>query len=245
MRYVDAHCHLDQYPRPQAEAEACEDTRTYTITVTNLPWEFSRTRGYVVGRRFVRAGVGLHPELVTQFPHAGRELLPLLREAKYVGEIGLDYTRATADERQLQRQVFASVVEECERLGGRVLTIHSRRAAKDVVEILRCVKRSRVFLHWYSGTMRILEQATAIGCFFSANPAMVRSASGREVVRAIPGDRIVTESDGPYVTLHGEVLRPSQMRAAMMEIAAIRGEDPEAFSARVLHNFRQAVSLEC
>lgn len=243
MRYVDAHCHLDQYPDPKAEAGACEAEQTYTIAVTNLPSDFARTQRYAGGREFVRAAAGLHPELVARFPRAVNELLPLLQQTKYVGEIGLDYTQATPEHRALQKEVFAQVVTECERLGGRVLTVHSRRAAQDVLEIVRSAKRSTVILHWFSGTTKILSQAAEAGCFFSVNPAMARSASGQSILKAIPSDRILTESDGPFVKFRGRALHPFEMRDALGEIARVRGSTMAEFRSMVIQNFRRAVSL--
>lgn len=242
MRYVDAHCHLDQYPEPSAEVGACVATQTYTLAVTNVPWDFERTLKIVRDGTFVRVAAGLHPELVARFPSAIDELLPLLAQTKYVGEVGLDYSRATRETRALQRRVFARIVEECERLGGRVLSVHSRRAAGDVVESLAGLNKSTIILHWYSGTTKILHQAVAAGCYFSVNPAMARSASGRAIIRTIPHDRILTESDGPSVKLHDRPMRPFQMADAIGEIAAIRGESRETFAARVLRNFRTALT---
>jgi TatD DNase family protein len=243
MRYVDAHCHLDQYPDPKAEAGACVEAQTYTIAVTNLPSDFARTQRYVADREFVRAAAGLHPELVARFPLAIHDLLPLLQQTKYVGEIGLDYTQATPEQRILQKDVLARVMAECERLGGRVLTVHSRRAAQDVLEIVRSAKRSTVILHWFSGTTKILGQAAEAGCFFSVNPAMARSASGQSILKAIPSDRILTESDGPFVKFRGRALHPFEMRDALEEIARVRGSTTSELRSMVLQNFRRAVSL--
>lgn len=243
MRYVDAHCHLDQYPDPNADAGACESAQTYTIAVTNLPRDFARTQGYAREREFVRAGAGLHPELVAQFPNAISELLPLLRQTKYVGEVGLDYSRATPEQRRLQRDVFAAVVAECEQLGGRVLTVHSRRAAQDALDIVLAATRSSVILHWFSGTTKILERAAAAGCYFSVNVGMIRSASGRTIIQAIPPDRILTESDGPFVQYQGRALHPFEIRDVIDEIAAVRNESKGQLAAAVLRNFRRAVTL--
>ncbi len=243
MRYVDAHCHVDQYPDPRAEVGACESAQTYTIAVTNLPREFVRTERLCVGRSFVRAAAGLHPELVARFPGAVEELLPLLARTKYVGEIGLDYTQASPNDRESQRKVLARVVATCEQLGGRVLTVHTRRAAEDALELLCDATKSSIILHWFSGSMKVLARAVEAGCFFSVNPAMARSTSGRKILEAIPGDRILTESDGPFVKHGGRELHPFEVRDALGEIARIRGSTVEEFRSIVLQNFRRAVSL--
>src|SRR5436305_9328100 len=141
MRYVDAHCHLDHYPDPTAVANGCEASGTYTIAVTNLPNAFANTEDITRSLVFVRAAVGLHPELVREYPDAVDHLLTVLERTKYVGEVGLDYTQASVKDRQLQRRVFERTLERCESLGGRVITVHSRRAAEDVIDLARAATR--------------------------------------------------------------------------------------------------------
>jgi len=163
MRFVDAHCHLDQYPDPKGVASACEDAQTYTIAVTNLPGAFVETDRVARGRHFVRAAAGLHPELVARYPNAVEQLLPLIDRTKYVGEVGLDYTQADAAAKRLQRGVFERVLERCESLGGRVITVHSRRAADDVVDLVRFVEHSTIILHWFSGSQKAARRAIDVG----------------------------------------------------------------------------------
>ena len=176
--FVDAHCHIDLYKSPQAVVGQAEAQRTYTIAVTNAPSVFSHTAALAAGSKYVRAALGLHPELVhshgqeiDQFPH-------YLPETRYVGEVGLDYTTTDEDKRIAQRQVFTRIADWVNQSGDKVLTVHSRRAASDVVALLSGIK-ARVILHWFTGTDRELEDAASRGFFFSVNSAMLRSAKSR------------------------------------------------------------------
>jgi len=243
MRFVDAHCHLDQYPDPKAVVGACEEAQTYTIGVTNLPSAFAATDSQAHGRAFVRAAAGLHPVLVSQHPNAIEELLHLIPRTKYIGEVGLDYTQADAAAKQLQRRVFARVLEHCELLGGRVITVHSRRAADDVVDLVRSVKQSTILLHWFSGSQKAAHRAIDAGCFFSVNPAMTRSASGRAIIAMIPDNLLLTETDGPFVRHAGRVVHPFEMSSFLPAIATVRGTTASELNTIIIRSFRDAVTL--
>lgn len=243
MRFVDAHCHIDQYPDPKAVAAAAEASQTYTIAVSNLPSALAIVERIAAGRKFVRAAAGLHPELVAQHPRAVDDLLVLLERTKYVGEIGLDYTRASTADRLLQRDVLARVIERCESLGGRILTLHSRRAADDVIDAVRGVTRSTVILHWFSGSLKCLNRAIAQRCFFSVNPGMARSISGRAVIAAIPDDLLLTETDGPFVQYEGRAVYPADVASFISALAKLRDCTPQELRALVMQNFRRAVMI--
>lgn len=243
MRYVDAHCHLDLYPDPQAVARTCEESQTYTISVTNLPSAFAKTERLTAGLAFVRPAAGLHPELVRQFPHAVDQLLVAIERTKYVGEVGLDYTNSDVENRQLQRRVFERTLEHCDSLGGRVITVHSRRAAEDVVALAGSATRCTIILHWFSGSEKIAARAAAAHCFFSVNPAMIRSAAGRKIVAAIPDDRLLTETDGPFVKHAGRAAQPFDVATLLPAIAEIRNQTPQGIRTLILENFRRAVTL--
>src|SRR3954465_7939031 len=87
---VDFHCHLDLYPDHEAAIARAEAARIYTLTVTTTPRAWTRNYELTRGTRYVRAALGLHPQLVAE--RAGE--LPLweqhLPETRYVGEVGLD-----------------------------------------------------------------------------------------------------------------------------------------------------------
>lgn len=243
MRFVDAHCHLDQYPDPRAVAGSCDESQTYTIAVTNLPSTFANTQRIASGRQFVRAAAGLHPQLIEQQPKAVGELLELIEKTKYVGEVGLDYTKATVGARQLQRDALERIFDRCEALGGRVITIHSRRAADDVLDLVNSLKRSTVILHWFSGSAKAGARGVAMGCFFSVNPAMTRSANGRGIIAAIPDDQLLTETDGPFVTHAGRAVYPFEVTSFLPAIAELRGTTSAELRSCILRNFARAVTL--
>jgi TatD DNase family protein len=100
--------------------------------------------------------------------------------------------------RELQIESFRFVLKT---LQGKpkFITLLSRRAELVVLEMLEEQERSSVVFHWYSGLLKVFDRALVLGHFFSINPAMVNSPNGRRVIEALPPDRVLTESDEPFV----------------------------------------------
>jgi len=238
---VDAHCHIDLYPNPQEVLAAAEANKVYTIAVTNAPSVFHYTAALSANCRYVRAAAGLHPQLVHS--HAGEleQLWPLLDRTRYVGEVGLDYQTPIQTERQAQRRVFSEILERCAFYGNKVITVHSRRAAADVIAAVGENYLGSVILHWFSGTTSELERAIQRGMYFSVNTAMTGSRSGQKLIQSMPIDRVVTETDGPFVKISQEAARPSNVSAVVFCLAQIWGLSVEDAGNQILSNFRGLV----
>lgn len=115
-----------------------------------------------------------------------------VERTRYVGEIGLDYVTSDPQNRARQREVFAAIVERCTSLGNKVLTIHSRRSAADVIAIVGPGFRGKAILHWFSGTAAQLQRAAEAGFLFSVNPSMMSSKNGRTLAAGMPRDHVLT-----------------------------------------------------
>ncbi|HKQ47594.1 MAG TPA: Qat anti-phage system TatD family nuclease QatD [Phycisphaerae bacterium] len=221
LAVVDAHCHIDLFPDPKAIVSQAEALRIHTIAVTNAPSVFHFTREITSKCAYVHPAVGLHPELVHSHRHELPQCIPLLEGIQYVGEIGLDYTTSDQNIRALQREVFSAIVERCSSLGDKVLTIHSRRAVPDVLATLGTTFNGRSILHWFSGSVRQMEQAADAGCYFSVNPAMLQSKNGIALIQAMPRNRVITETDGPFVKVNGNAATPPDTGLAIVGLAKI------------------------
>ena len=242
--HVDAHCHVDLYKDFQALAADIEAQRVHTIAVTNAPSVFFHTEALARQSPYLYPALGLHPELVASH---GRELPRLLDElprVKIVGEVGLDYVTRDADLRKRQREVFSAVLERCAALRGKVLTVHSRRAAADVVSLVGANFPCAVILHWFSGTKRDLRSAVTNGLYFSVNPAMVHSRSGRGLLSEMPRDRVITETDGPFVDIQSRPATPSCVAVVLEALADMWRISSEEATAQVFATFERLLSGE-
>lgn len=240
---VDAHCHVDLYGNDEAAVvEEIERRRIHTIAVTNAPSVFFHTRDVARGRKYLHAAVGLHPQLVASHGHELSRMWPLLAETRFVGEIGLDYVTGDRELRRRQREVFLEILTRCAEHGRKILTVHSRRAATDVITAVGDGFPGFVILHWFSGTVRELERAVAAGFWFSVNEAMLRSRSGMELTRRMPRDRVLTETDGPFVEIEGRASRPSDCLAAMRGLGRALDLSEAEVPALIAANFRRLLA---
>ncbi len=237
---VDTHCHVDLYPDPAAIVRQADAWRIYTVAVTNTPSVFDRLREIVGESRYVRVALGLHPELATE--RAGE--LPLfearLAATRYVGEVGLDYVTTVESERATQRRVLSAVVGWCDASGDKIVTVHSRRAADDVVDAFGASFRGTYILHWYSGSTKALRRALANGAYVSVNPAMIRAERSMTLLAEVPRDRVLTETDGPFVQADGGPAEPRHVEHAIAGLALLWGTSA-AETRHVVHSNFAAV----
>jgi TatD DNase family protein len=237
---IDFHAHLDLYPDPLAAARECIARNLYVLSVTTTPSAWDGTAALTEGAPRIRTALGLHPQIA----HERKGELPLferlLPEVRYVGEVGLDggpeYRRYWPD----QEHVFTRVLDLCARAGGRIMTIHSRRAATQVLDALaRQPGAGTAILHWFSGTQKELARAVDLGCWFSVGPAMLAGEKGRALAAKMPRDRVLTESDGPFAQVDGRAAWPWDADKAVEMIAPIWSEPTDAVRHRLVSNLRR------
>jgi len=236
---IDLHCHVDLYPDPEAVLDEAETRGAFVLAVTTTPKAWRGNQRLVGKRRRIRVALGLHPEVVAERHHEVALLCGLIPEARYIGEIGLDGSAAHRGSLDLQTEVFGRILDECRRLGGRVLTIHSRGAVGKVIdEIERRPGVGLPILHWFSGSVAQLERAAAAGCWFSVGPAMIASRRGRDLAAAIPLDRLLTETDGPFARSGGRPLYPWEAMSCSDQLAEAMGIAPTELVSAVRSNLR-------
>ncbi len=198
---IDFHCHLDLFPSPERTVDDIERAGIYLLSVTNTPKAFPKTAQLAKGRKRIRTALGLHPQLVKERHNEVALFKRLLGETRYVGEVGIDGGDDCAPFLDLQKEVFDELLEACTSIGGRVLSIHSRHASGEVVEALTKHPAAGVpILHWYSGSQSHADKAVQVGAWFSVGLPMLRSRRANSLVRRLPRDRILTETDAPFVS---------------------------------------------
>lgn len=136
----------------------------------------------------------------------------------------------------MQRMVLTSIVEWCAEAGNKVVTVHSRRAADDVIDMFGVFPGTYI-LHWYSGSARALRRALANGAYVSVNPAMVRSERALALLHEVRKDRVLTESDGPFVVVDGRPARPLDVEISVQGLATLWRVDTGVARATVYDNF--------
>lgn len=217
---IDFHSHLDLYPEPASVVQRCTELGIYVLSVTTTPTAWERTAALAAGSPRIRTALGLHPQLAQQRKHELPLFRELLHRTQYIGEVGLDGGPDCKPFWGDQLEVFEEVLDHCSRSKGKVLSIHSRRAASEVLKCLRRYDSVGVpTLHWFSGSNKELRDAIDFGCWFSIGPVMLSSAKSREQVAIMPFDRVLTESDGPFTQQDGGPLYPWDVTRAVEVLA--------------------------
>jgi TatD DNase family protein len=165
----------------------------------------------------------------------------MLPDARWVGEVGLDFPPGTGTaEKRRQRAAFDALLGH-DQIQSKLLTVHSRGAAREIVTMLAGAT-CRAVLHWYSGTAGIADEALAAGLWFSANPAMIRSARGRRLIAMIPPERILCETDGPYCRNGSRPAEPADVVAVTDALAATWDTDLDGARQTLADNARAFIS---
>jgi len=233
---IDTHCHIDLYPDPSKLILNIERDKILTILVTNLPSSFNKAFPHVQGLRFIRLGLGLHPLSAQQHVAERRLFEKYVDRTSYIGEIGLDFSKAGISSKGLQLESFKFVIK-CIRNKPKFITLHSRRAESTVLAILEEEKRSPVVFHWYSGPLNVLDRAVSLGHYFSINPAMVKSSTGKKIIERLTKDRILTESDGPFIKIGKRAVVPKDVLLVYKYLAILWNQTVEEVSKIIRENF--------
>lgn len=237
---IDTHCHIDLYPNPSQVAVDADRAGVLTVIVTNLPSAFDRAHPYVQQMRNIRLALGLHPLLAAQHHSEKAHFTEFVRRTSYIGEVGLDFSRAGSSTRELQCESFRFVLQVL-RGKPKFITVHSRQAEAAVLDLLDEEKRSPVVFHWYSGPLTLLTRAVAAGHYFSINPAMVSSAKGRRIIDTLPPDRVLSESDGPFVRVNQRPAIPADVGIAEEYLARVWQVKCHEASAKIRGNFLRLI----
>ncbi len=121
--------------------------------------------------------------------------------------------------------------------GRALLSVHSRGAEAEVVQALGAA-RARGVLHWYSGALSQVDGALEQGLYFSVNASMLATQKGLRLLRALPRDRVLPESDGPFARVGRQRLTPVEIPALVRRIAELWGCDLDEAAAQVWSNMR-------
>ncbi len=219
---IDFHCHLDLYPDAIQLLPKVANRNRFTLVVTTSPRAWQATSRIFAGYDSIKVALGMHPEIVEKKACEHDLLLSFISQTKYVGEIGIDGSVQHRRTVFKQGGIFREILVECERVGGRILSIHSRNATSNVLDLIeRHCETSVPILHWFAGNLQEAKRAVSLGCWFSVGPAMLGRAKGRRLLAELPITRILPETDGPFVMKGNRCLMPWEAIAIADEIAAI------------------------
>lgn len=235
----DTHFHLDLFDSQEEILREIEVNQIYTIAVTNLPVLFTKLKDSL-SSKFIRPALGFHPELLSQYNHHIPQMWKLLNETRYIGEVGLDF-KTGKDFKELQISFFTELIERCNIFGDKILTIHSRQSASEIVSIIGADFKGKVILHWYSGSKTTLKKAIDNGYYFSINYSMVNSNTSKELIKLIPLERLLLETDAPFVKFNNKPFSMLGIKDIVKELAFMLNLDQLDMTTILWSNFKTLI----
>ena len=194
---IDTHCHFDIMPKPEAYIRQRELVGDIVIGMTNLPSHFQMGQPHLKGYKHIRLALGMHPLLATERKIEVPLFKRLVDQTSYIGEIGLDFSKEGYATKDDQIEVLHELLSEI-RGKKKIVSVHSRKAEKELLALLCEYEIENVVFHWYSGPVDLIPDILAQGYYFSVNEAMCLSKNGRAIIEKIPRERLLTETDAPY-----------------------------------------------
>lgn len=198
---IDTHCHFDMMSNPEQYIRNAEIRGDIILGMTNLPSHYKMGRCHLNGYRHIRLALGFHPQLAAESVNELGLFDQLVDTTSYIGEIGLDFSKNNYHTQDKQiaclRHILATIKGK-----NKIISVHSRRAEKVLLELLNEYEAKNVIFHWYSGSVNLVKDIIAQGYYFSVNEAMTLTPNGQKIIAAIPKNRILTESDSPFNNKH-------------------------------------------
>lgn len=249
---VDSHCHLEFKDFQDDVNEVLERGRQAGVgrflTIGTKLTEFAQVRAIAEANADVFCSVGIHPHEAAHQPDtAADDLAALAAHPRVVGigEAGLDY-HYDHSPRERQREVFRTHIEAA-RKSGLPLIVHSREADEDTVALLAegAGKGGLTgVMHCFSGTPFLAKEALKLGLYISFSGILTfkKADELRAIAAAVPEDRLLVETDAPYlapVPLRGRRNEPSYIVHTLAVLAKLRGKTPAEMAAITTANFER------
>lgn len=245
---VDSHCHLN-FPELSNDLDAIRATMQshgvgYALCISVNMREYPQVLEVASSHDNFYATVGVHPDYEDEPPLTVEQLVTEASHPKVVGigETGLDYFRLTGD-LEWQRTRFRTHIRAAIE-SDKPLIIHTRAAADDTLRIMREEGAHRVggVMHCFTESLEVAQQAIEMGFYisFSGIVTFKNAASLKEVAKQVPLDRILVETDSPYlapVPFRGKTNQPAYVKFVAEEVAQLRNIDAEALALATTDNF--------
>ena len=253
IRLVDTHCHLDfgQFAddRDQVMARAREAGVAWFVNVASSLKGSEDSVSLAVSCADVFATVGIHPHDADSYDPGMNERIEALSSQEKVvavGEIGLDYYKNYSSAGN-QRRMFVDLLKLSLRRHLPVV-VHSRQADEDTLAMLKEYAPAKAVVHCFSGSRGFFEACMAAGYFvsFTCNITYKKAGGLRDLVREIPLERLLLETDAPFLSpegLRGKRNEPSAVRRLAGEIARIREVSLETVAEVTTENAHRFFAL--
>ena len=254
---ADSHCHLD-YPNLYNELDdvvnrAIKNDVKLLLTICTTVESFKRIKLIVDKYKNIYGTFGIHPHETKNFKNITDALIiGYKNESKKiigVGETGLDYYYNHSD-KNIQKKIFAQHIEAAKELDI-PLIVHSRDAEIDTFDILKSYMKNsklKTIIHCFTGSKDFAKKIINIGCYISISGIITFKGSNElsETISSIPIDKLLVETDSPYLTPipnRGKSNEPSFITHTIEKLSIIRNIEKKVIIENTTNNFRKLFNL--
>jgi len=256
-KFADAHVHLSDSEYAKMTDRLIEDAERSEVIalVTNSMNLETSMQSLQLAQHYkgrVYAALGIHPWNVKELgPNELENVVQLILNHSRdpatvaIGETGLDprYIEKAKDEtevRELQHKVFHEMLKTAEKTSLPII-IHSRGISPQIIDMLPSYRVKKVLLHWFSRPIELLPEIASRGYYISEGPPTVYSRGTREIIRQVPLENLLTETDGPVryfgKPFKGETTTPSYIPVIVEAIAEVKNAKKDDVARQILLNF--------
>ncbi len=252
MKLIDTHAHLEDIKNLRGVIRRAAEVGVVAIIAvgsdyeSNL-WVMRESRKYSIKNLKIYPALGLHPWGLN-FAKVNKTIDFIVKNidrAVALGEVGLDYwyrdVRRNESKKEMQRRVFQRILSIANE-NDKPLSIHSRGAWTDCVNmVIESGVRKAVF-HWFSGPVKDLKKILDYGYYVSATPAVAYSREHRKIIARTPLENIILETDSPVVYA-GEPAEPSHILKALNAVAELKKEKVSFVAEKTTENAKQIFGI--
>jgi len=239
--FVDAHAHLDFY---ENLSEVMERNKDIIIVSNGVNPEGNR-KTLAIAKKYdnVKVALGFYPDHVKDYSDEQfAEELAFIKKNKpiAIGEVGLDYGYVEDEkQRQRMRDWFVQLINLSKELDVPI-TVHSRKAEADAIELLEKHGAKKVIMHCFCGKKKLVERIIKNGWFLTIPCTVVYAQQFQDNVLAAPITQLLTETDSPYLApVKEEKNEPRNVKASIKKIAELKGMTEDDVQKNIFMNYQK------
>lgn len=253
---IDTHAHYDDSAFDDDRREVLEEIRKNgVINILNCASSYEsieKTNQLTIENDFIYGALGIHPENANEFNNnVENEIINIINKNNKIiaiGEIGLDYYWEENPSKEIQKDVFRKQMKLAEKLGLPVI-IHDRDAHKDTLDIVKEFPNVKGIIHCFSGSTEFALECIKLGYYIGVGGVITFKNAKKlvEVVRNIPLDKILVETDSPYMAPapnRGKRNKSDYIAYIIEKIAEIKEIEPKEVNLIVNENFKRLIKKE-
>lgn len=235
INLIDTHFHLDFYKDHKDIYKKINELKQYTICMTNSPEVYQECQKLYFNTKYLKFALGFNPKE----KHSTESFILFqnkFKGADYIGEVGLDFSKAYKNTKIEQIEIFSKIVEMCANV-NKLLSVHLRYSEDIAIEIIKKYMPKKCIIHWFSGSEEQLKKLIGLDCYFSINANMI----DKDKIKIIPRNRILIESDGPFTKVKGKKYEPVLLKEQYNLTAKFL--QIENFEQLVYNNFKEILTI--